>query len=1052
MKSKFCNYLFAYLFLFFLSNNLTNGQSKRVSKKDIIKISESNYESLKYRSIGPHRGGRSSAVTGVPGKPNLFYFGSAGGGIWKTVDGGDTYENISDGFFGGSIGSVSVSKSDPNVIYVGGGEVTLRGNVSSGYGVWKSVNAGRTWSFSGLPKSRHIPRIVIDPKNHDIVYAAVLGNIYKPTEDRGVYKSVDGGQSWSRVLFSNKHSGAVELVMDPSNPRILYASTWRVNRTPYSFNSGGKGSALWKSVDQGKTWKKISTNKGFAVGVLGIIGVTVSPVNPQKIWAIVENETSGGVYRSDDGGLSWSYINSSRSLRQRAWYYSKIYADTQDEDIVYVMNVSYHKSKDGGKTFESHDAPHGDHHDLWIAPENNQRMIIGDDGGAQITYDGGETWSTYYNQPTAQFYRVTTDNSFPYRIYSAQQDNTTLRIRHRSSGNGISEDDWEPTAGGESAHIAVDPLDNDIVYGGSYGGYLTRLNHKNNSERGINVWPDNPMGYGAEGMKYRFQWNFPIHFSKHNPKKLYTFSNHVHLSEDEGQSWKVISPDLTTNTPEKLKSSGGPITQDNTGVEYYCTIFAANESPIKEGLIWVGSDDGLLHLTRNGGENWENVTPKDLPEWLMVNSIEPSAFDPAVCYVAGTLYKTGNFKPYLYKTVDYGKNWSLITNGIDAEHFTRVLRADPLKKGLLFAGTETGMYISHDDGISWNPFQLNLPIVPITDLTIKNGSLIVSTQGRGIWILDDLTVIHQINPNTINQEIKLFKPKKSYRILGSGGLEEVLGKSDNLFLTQGTNLANGVIIHFNIKRYDSVMDKVAISIKEKDGTLIKKFSNRDKNNKLKVKKGGNTFVWNTLYNGPETPKDMIFWSASFDGAKAVPGEYKVVLEKNQLSEEQDFTILPDPRSEVSISQMKKQFDFINNINKTVDRAHRAIKNIRIICKKLKDFVDNYSDVQKYSDLMNKAKSLSKSLNDVEKTLYQTQNKSAQDPLNFPIRLTNKLGYLNSLVANSDFPPTNQDELVRIELTNKVNFCLSTYDKLISEDLENFNKAFAELNLDYLTIK
>ena len=1052
MKPKFCNYLFAYLFLFFLSNNLANGQSKRVSKKDIIKISESNYESLKYRSIGPHRGGRSSAVTGVAGKPNLFYFGSAGGGIWKTVDGGVTYENISDGFFGGSIGSVSVSKSDPNVIYVGGGEVTLRGNVSSGYGVWKSVNAGRTWSFSGLPKSRHIPRIVIDPKNNDIVYAAVLGNIYKPTEDRGVYKSVDGGQSWNRVLFSNKHSGAVELVIDPSNPRILYASTWRVNRTPYSFNSGGEGSALWKSTDQGKTWKKISTNKGFAVGVLGIIGVTVSPVNPQKIWVIVENEASGGVYRSDDGGLSWSYINSSRSLRQRAWYYSKIYADTQDEDIVYVMNVSYHKSKDGGKTFESHDAPHGDHHDLWIAPENNQRMIIGDDGGAQITYDGGETWSTYYNQPTAQFYRVTTDNSFPYRIYSAQQDNTTLRIRHRSSGNGITEDDWEPTAGGESAHIAVDPLDNDIVYGGSYGGYLTRLNHKNNSERGINVWPDNPMGYGAEGMKYRFQWNFPIHFSKHNPKKLYTFSNHVHLSEDEGQSWKVISPDLTTNTPEKLKSSGGPITQDNTGVEYYCTIFAANESPIKEGLIWVGSDDGLIHLTRNGGENWENVTPKDLPEWLMVNSIEPSAFDPAVCYVAGTLYKTGNFKPYLYKTVDYGKNWSLITNGIDAEHFTRVLRADPLKKGLLFAGTETGMYISHDDGISWNPFQLNLPIVPITDLTIKNGSLIVATQGRGIWILDDLTVIHQINPKAINQEIKLFKPKKSYRILGSGGLEDVLGKSDNLFLTQGTNLANGVIIHFNIKNYDSVRDKVAISIKEKDGTLIKKFSNRDKNNKLKVKKGGNIFVWNTLYNGSETLEDMIFWSASFDGAKAVPGEYKVVLEKNELSQEQDFAILPDPRSEVSISQMKKQFDFINKVNKTVDRAHKAIKNIRIICKKLKDFVDNYTDFQKYSDLMKKAKSLSKSLNDVEKVLYQTQNKSAQDPLNFPIRLTNKLGYLNSLVANSDFPPTNQDELVRIELTNKVNFCLSTYEKLISEDLENFNKAFAELNLDYLTIK
>ena len=384
-------------------------------------------------------------------------------------------------------------------------------------------------------------------------------------------------------------------------------------------------------------------------------------------------------------------------MRQRAWYYSKIYADTQDEDLVYVMNVSYHKSKDGGKTFESKNAPHGDHHDLWIAPEDNKRLIIADDGGAQISYDGGETWSTYHNQPTAQFYRVTTDNSFPYRIYVAQQDNSTLRVKYRSDGNSISEDDWEPTAGGESAHIAVDPLNNEIVYGGSYGGYLTRLNHQTNSERGINVWPDNPMGYGAEGMKYRFQWNFPIHFSKHNPKKLYTFSNHVHVSENEGQSWEIISPDLTRNDPEKLRSSGGPITQDNTSVEYYCTIFAANESPLQEGLMWVGSDDGLLHLTRDGGANWENVTPSQMPKWMMVNSVEPSSFDPAVCYVAGTLYKTGDFQPYLYKTTDYGKTWTKITNGIGAEDFTRVVRADPAKKGLLYAGTEKGMYISHDD-------------------------------------------------------------------------------------------------------------------------------------------------------------------------------------------------------------------------------------------------------------------------------------------------------------------------------------------------------------------
>ena len=487
LKNQFSNHFIVYLISFFFLNQISNSQSKRSSKKDILTIPESIYESLKYRSIGPHRGGRSSAVTGVPGKPNLYYFGSAGGGVWKTEDGGETFKNISDGFFGGSIGSISVSINDPNIIYVGGGEVTVRGNVSSGYGIWKSDNAGKTWSFSGLPKSRHIPRIVIHPKDHNIVYAAVLGNIYKPTNERGVYKSTDGGKSWKRVLFSNPSSGAVEIVMDPLNPRILYAATWRINRTPFSLNSGGEGSALWKSTDEGNNWTKISSNKGFASGTLGIIGVTVSHVNPQRVWAIVENETSGGVYRSDNGGLSWSYINSSRSLRQRAWYYSKIYADTQDEDIVYVMNVSYHKSKDGGKTFKSYDAPHGDHHDLWIAPEDNQRMIIGDDGGAQISFNAGKTWSTYYNQPTAQFYRVTTDNSFPYRIYAAQQDNTTLRVNYRSQGDGISEDDWEPTAGGESAHIAVDPSDNDIVYGGSYGGYLTRFNHKNNSERGINV-------------------------------------------------------------------------------------------------------------------------------------------------------------------------------------------------------------------------------------------------------------------------------------------------------------------------------------------------------------------------------------------------------------------------------------------------------------------------------------------------------------------------------------------------------------------------------------
>ena len=1018
-------------------------RSKKNQTKNTLIYPQEAYAPLQYRSLGPHRGGRSAAVTGVPGKPNLYYFGATGGGVWKTADGGQTYENISDGFFGGSIGSVAAAASDPNVLYVGGGEVTLRGNVSSGYGLWKSVDAGKTWKFSGLPNSRHIPRIVIHPNNPEIVYAAVLGNIYKPTEERGVYKSIDGGKNWKKVLFSNATAGAVELVMDPSNPRVLYASTWRVNRTPYSLNSGGEGSALWKSTDEGETWDEISLNQGFASGILGIMGITVSPVNPQKVWAIVENKEEGGVYFSEDAGMSWKHINDSRALRQRAWYYSKIYADTQDEDIVYVMNVSYHKSKDGGKTFQSNNAPHGDHHDLWIAPEDNQRMIIADDGGAQISYNGGATWSTYHNQPTAQFYRVTTDHSFPYRIYVAQQDNSTLRVKHRSEGSGISEADWEPTAGGESAHIAVDPLNNNIVYGGSYGGYLTRVNHETNTVRGINVWPDNPMGYGAEGMKYRFQWNFPIHFSKHNPKKLYTFSNRVHVSENEGQSWEIISPDLTTNDPEKLKSSGGPITQDNTSVEYYCTLFAANESPLQEGLLWVGSDDGLIHLTRDGGANWENTTPVQMPQWMMINSIEPSPFDPAVCYVAGTLYKTGDFQPYLYKTSDYGKTWKKITDGIDKEHFTRVLRADPARKGLLYAGTETGMYVSFDDGTNWKPFQLNLPIVPITDLAIKENSLIVATQGRSLWMLDDLTVLHQLNSTTANEAFTLFKPKDSYR---------TQGRSAGPSLTQGTNLPNGVVVYFNLKDFDKAKDTVQLHFKEKDGTLIKTFSTASEEQALKVTEGGNQFVWDTRYEGAETLKGMIFWSASFSGAKALPGNYTVVLEKNGVAQSHEFTLLKDPRAEVGLAEMKQQFEFVNKVNQTVDQAHKAIKNMRSIQSKLSDFEKNYGDLEEAKGLLAEAKTLKEAFSTIEKALYQTQNKSNQDPLNFPIRLTNKLAHLNRLVTINDFPPTEQDEAVRVELTAKIENQMEHYQKLISEDLETFNAAFAKLNLDYLTLR
>ena len=1017
----------------------TFGQKRK--KTPTLRYNQELYSSLQYRLIGPFRGGRSAAVTGVPGQENLYYMGTTGGGVWKSSDAGQHWDNISDGFFGGSIGAVSVAPSDHNVIYVGGGEGTVRGNVSSGYGVFKSIDAGKTWTHMGLANSRHIPRIRVNPTNADIVYAAVLGNIYKANDDRGVYKSTDGGRTWRKTLFANEQAGAVDLIIDPNNPRVLYASTWRIQRTPYSLSSGGEGSALWKSTDAGETWTEISSHKGFAQGTLGIIGVTVSPLNSDRIWAIVENKDQGGLYRSDDGGATWNLINSERKLRQRAWYYTKVYADTQELNTVYVMNVQYHKSTDGGKTFTAHNAPHGDHHDLWIAPENNQRMIIADDGGGQVSNDGGTTWSTYSNQPTAQFYRVTTDSSFPYKILAAQQDNSTVRINHRSDGYAITEDDWESTAGGESAHIAVDPLNNSIVYGGSYDGFLTRVNHDKGTVRGINVWPDNPMGAGAEAMKYRFQWNFPIMFSKHNPKALYTLSNHVHRSTNEGQHWELLSEDLTRNEPSKLKSSGGPITQDNTSVEYYGTLFAMDESPLKEGILWVGSDDGLVHLSKDNGKSWSNVTPKQLPTWAMVNSIDASHFDQGTAYIAATLYKEGDFRPYLYKTNDFGESWTTITSGIPPEHFTRVIRADHTRKGLLYAGTETGMYISFDDGASWNSFQLNLPIVPITDLTIKDNNLIVATQGRSLWIIDDLSVLHQLNTTDIDSAI-LYQPKDSYRTKGGGGT------ASN---TAGTNHPNGVITHFYLPNDTST---VTLRFTNAIGDTLATFGTeeQEKNNKLTIKKGGNTLVWNTRGLGAEKLEGMILWWANLNGPKAVPGTYAVHLEVDGQSQKQSFKILADPRAESSIEDMQAQFDFITKVNTTINKAHESIKTIRATTKQLAAFQKQYKDDQAVSDLVEKAKAMADALSEVEKTLYQTQNRSGQDPLNFPIKLTNKLGHLNSLVGLDDFGPTEQDEEVRVMLTEQVEAALATFNTLLQEEVSSFNAEFNARGLNFLFVE
>jgi photosystem II stability/assembly factor-like uncharacterized protein len=1002
--------------------------------KPTVTYDEKLYSALEWRSIGPYRGGRSATVTGVPGKPTLFYMGSVGGGVWRTQDGGSTWENISDGFFGGSIGSIAVSEWDNNVIYVGGGECTVRGNVSYGYGMYRSTDAGKTWSTIGLKDSRHVVRIRIHPKNPDLVYAAVLGDLFKSSQERGVYRSEDGGKNWKRILFANADAGAMDLVMDPNNPRILYASTWRIRRTPYSLESGGEGSAMWKSTDGGDTWTNISANEGLPKGTWGISGVAVSPVNSNRVYAIIEND-NGGVYRSSDAGKTWTKVNDDRNLRQRAWYYSRIYADTKDEDMVYVMNVAYHRSKDGGKTFQSFNANHGDHHDLWIAPEDNQRMIIADDGGGQVTYDGGENWSTYENQPTAQFYRVTTDNNFPYRIYGAQQDNSTLRIFHRTGGASIGVQDWEETAGGESGHIAPDPTNLDIVYGGSYDGYLESQNHANGESRRINPWPDLPMGHGAEGAKQRFQWNFPIFFSPHNPKKLYAASQNLHVTYNGGESWEMISPDLTRNDPTKMGSSGGPITKDNTSVEYYCTIFAVAESPYEKDLIVAGSDDGLIHITKDAGKTWDKITPPTsvLPEWSMVNSVEFDPFNKGGIYIAATRYKLGDYTPYLIKSKDYGKTWTRITDGIDASHFTRVVRSDLKRPGLLYAGTETGMYISFDDGNSWKPFQLNLPIVPITDLTIKNDNLIAATQGRAFWLIDDLTPLHQLSDEVTKADAYLFKPMPSYR-MGGGGF----GRPSR---TEGKNHPGGVMLHYYVK--DTTKAVASLEIMDASGKLIKKYASKpDKKAKEeqfpKLKLGMNRFVWNTRYPDAEGFDGMILWAGGLGGPRAVPGTYKAKLTVNGKVMETNFELLKDPRTTGTAADIQAQFDFLMQVREKLTETNKAIKKIRTAREQINRATENMKGKAEMKEITDLAKTILDDMKKIEEALYQTKNRSGQDPLNFPVRLNNKLAALNSEASASDFKPNEQTKGVYKEITGQIDTQLTALNKIFNEQVPKLN--------------
>ena len=954
------------------------------------------------------------------------------------------------------------------------GESPIRGNVSHGDGVYKSTDAGKTWKHVGLEDTRQIPRIRVHPKNPDLVYVAALGHVWGPNDQRGIFRSKDGGKTWEKIFSRGNKAGAIDLIMDPTNPSVLYAGFWEVYRKPWTMESGGPGSGIFKSTDGGDTWNELTRNPGLPRGVIGKVGITVSPANPERLWALVEAE-DGGVFRSDNGGRTWTRINEQRNLRQRAWYYTRIYADPKNAESVYVLNTGFYRSNDGGRTFTGIGVPHGDNHDLWIAPDDPQRMIESNDGGANVSFNGGRSWSEQ-DQPTAQFYRVALDNDFPYHVYGAQQDNSTVRIASRTTEGGITTSDWYDVGGGESGWIAPSPKDSEVVFAGSYDGLTTRYDHRTGQLRDVNPYPNNPMGSGAADIKYRFQWNFPLVFSPHDSNTLYAAAQVLFKSTNEGQSWEVISPDLTRNDKSKQGPSGGPITKDNTSIEYYDTIFTVMESPVQAGTIWTGADDGVVSVTRDGGKNWANVTPPKeiMPEWIQINSLDASPFDAGTAYVAATMYKHDDYKPYLYKTSDYGKSWKKITNGIPDGAFTRVIREDPNKRGLLYAGTETGLYVSFDDGNNWQSMQFNLPLVPITDLAIhkREAELVAATQGRAFWIFDDLPTIHQMMDagglNSVSAT-KLFKSKEAYRMAGGGG--GPLPPTTTL----GKNPASGAVVYYSLKAKPTT--DLVLEFLDAGGKPINKFTTRlprpgaqgPASGEQPPAGGGeeggfgggaparattdvglNRFVWDLRYPGATRFPGMILWAGQTDGPKISPGHYQVRLTVDGQTLSQEFEVRPDPRLTTSAADYAKQLDLALKVRDKLTETHNAIIQIRDVKKQVDDLVKRSGPQSK--PITDAGNALTKKLTEVEEALYQTKNQSSQDPLNFPIRLNNKLAALLGVVSRSETPPNEQSIVVYNELSGLIDAQLQKLAGIMKTDVPAFNQLVKDQNIPAIVVK
>ncbi len=998
------------------------------------------YERLEFRSVGPSRGGRVTAIAGIPSQSFTFYMGATGGGVWKTNDAGTTWNNISDGQIkAGSIGSIAVAPSNPNIVYVGTGSACPRGNISAGIGMYKSSDAGKNWKHIGLPNAGQIGKVEVHPSNPDIVYAAVLGQIFGPNKERGVYRTKDGGENWEQVLYVSDSTGAIDLVVSPDNPDIIYAAMWRAERKPWTLIDGGSEGGIWKSTDGGDQWAPLGG--GLPSGLIGRIGLAISPANPNRVWALLVSaqEEKSGLYRSDDGGGNWSRICRDHKLRQRAWYYSHLTAHPTDENTVYVNNVNFFKSIDGGKTFDQKiKVPHGDNHGLWINPSNPDIMIQCNDGGACISLNGGKTWSTQLNQPTPEFYPVSIDTQFPYRLYAGQQDNSTISVPSRNPGGITNQQNWFSIGGGECADVGVNPNNPDIIWAGSYSGEITIMNRATGQVRQVTAYPHYTEGTQQRDLKYRWQWNFPIAVSQYDPQTVYHTANYVFKTTNDGQNWEKISPDLTRQLDQYHDIPGGPIQHDATGVEVYSSIFAFEESPFQEGELWAGSDDGLIHITRDGGTNWTNITPKNMPFEGTVNKIELSSHQAGRALIAVYNYRYNNFKPYVYLTNDYGENWRLLTtgkNGIPENHFVRAIAEDPDRKGLLYAGTEYGIYVSFNEGNNWQSLQLNLPHVPITDLEVYNKDLILSTQGRAFWILDDISLLHQLDQGITEKEPHLFAPRTAFR----------------------TSISDyEPSIHFYLPDRPKKYQKVQLEILDEAGQVIRTFTNKSKNslNKITVRSGLNTFKWNLKHQGPELVNNLVAMVIRnpAPGPRAVPGTYTVKLTVGSWTSSQPLTVKADPRwSNVNTEDWQAQLDMALEIRDMITESHQRIKNLRAIKKQITSNLELTKNESTHTDLAKMGKSIKAQLNRVENKIIQNRAEVSQDNINYPRVFSNHIGRLYSVVTNAHDRPTG-GSIERFEdLKKEYESIIKAYDEVVEIELPKFNNLLIEKEVPRLIL-